>query len=236
MAEHAREGRRFAEDEVAEIFRRASDLQKKTHQGQMALSAVELERIAAEAGIDPSQVRAAIAEMDAKRSGRGALLGGPLEVRLERVVPGEIAKEMFEPLIDEIRAAMGEIGQVAVLERSFTWSSPHRGTPGPAEIIVSSRDGQTTIRVNSRHGQFAGGMFGGLMGGLAGGFTPMTVALTWQAAHSPLLSVAAGLGVVGAVYGLARTIFGTVTRKREAMLREVVERLAAAVEKHTGGR
>lgn len=99
--------RTYTQEEVALLFERAAELQARSarHQQGEGLTLAELERIAAEAGLDPAAVRAAAAELDApgrpltgRRSGATAT-----HVYTERWVPGPLREEAWEETVAELR-------------------------------------------------------------------------------------------------------------------------------------
>src|SRR5204862_6535973 len=125
-----------------------------THSGAMTMGGVE--QIAREAGIDTEFVRAAAAQLTPRSTSdaamvpakRNIVIGGPTRLLHQRVVEGEVDEADFPLLVDEIRTIMGEVGQVAQLGRSFTWTLS-KGASGTrnVEVAVSVRGGRTRIVV-----------------------------------------------------------------------------------------
>lgn len=232
--------RRYTDQEVALVIKRAAELQVKEAQSAAAeergLSLPELEQIAREAGLDPALVRRAATEIDTRHTtaGPSRFLGAPSILTLERTIDGEVPIEEYEPIVAEIRRVFNDVGFVSMLGRSFAWSSAgaqhgrhQRG--GHVNITVSPRNGRTTIRVEESLRPVAGGLFGGIMGGAGGGTSGMTIAAGVGVFHS----LAAGIGmwavVLAGTYGLARTIFTRVARSRGERLQDVMERIAEHV-------
>src|ERR1019366_5851339 len=115
MADPTGRDRKFNDEEVALIIKRAAELQQTQQVEQepsTALSLAEVEQIAREAGIDPMLIRQAAHGLDrpSETSRPSPWLGAPTRLVLERVVDGEIPTDDFEPLINEIRRTFGDNG------------------------------------------------------------------------------------------------------------------------------
>lgn len=234
-SERTQPPRQYGTDEVQEILRRTSSLERKKQLERPTLALSEIEAIAKEAGLDPTLVRRAAQELEQKRGEKslGAkLAGGPLRHVFEREVDGELTAAMHEGLAAEIRALTASsamMSQISSVGRSLTWSSFSRNS-GRAELNIFPRDGKTVIRFEFNSGQLAGGLFGGLMGGLGGG---LGVNLAWilpTAAHLPWYAGAAGLAatVLGA-FGLARTIYSAVISRLNRRVEPLMDKLEAHV-------
>ncbi len=241
-----RGSRRFDDEEVALILRRAAELQEaQPGAGSQGMTLADLEEVAREAGLDPSLVRRAAAEVgDAGTTGAAAapltggsrFLGAPTVLRAERIIDGELAVDEFETLLDEIRSTFNDVGSFSTLGRTLAWrSSPgmhgrHGGGARQINVTIVIRGGQTGIRVEESTGQFAGGLFGGLMGGLGGGGGSIAMGIGIGALHSALAVLGIWGAFIGGSYGLARTIFVTTSRRRAAALAALADRLAEYVQ------
>ena len=86
--------RRFNEKEVADIIKRASELQQleSTAESTTGMSLAELEQVAHEAGLDPALVRRAATDLDTRVTDQkpSAFIGAPTNLALERTIDGEI--------------------------------------------------------------------------------------------------------------------------------------------------
>ena len=207
--------RQYGAEEVQEILQRTSGLERKKQLERPTLELAEIEAIAKEAGLDPTLVRRAAAELELKRGEKSLatrLAGAPLRHVLEREVDGELTAAMHEALAPEIRSALGPqamMGQISAIGRTLTWSSFTRR--GFIEINVFPRDGKTVIRLEVNSSQVAGGIFGGLIGGLGGGLGTNLAWILPVVADLPWYSGAAGLAaVLAGSWGLARLIYGRV--------------------------
>ncbi|NIN71902.1 MAG: hypothetical protein GTO46_08230 [Gemmatimonadetes bacterium] len=160
--------RRYGEEEVGLILKRAAELQRQEPAGSGeggGLTLAELEEIAAEAGIDPRHLQRAAQEVDSLAvplHGEGAdrLIGAPLVLKFERSLPGELPEDRFESLLPNIQDAVEGYGQPSLL-------------------------GRTRIRIEERSSQLATQLFGGIVGGVGGGGSEFCVT-SWT--DSPIRS------------------------------------------------
>lgn len=221
-------GPKYSDEESALILQRAAELQAREGRG---LSLEELESAAAEAGIDVALVRQAARDVaiiglpppPAPARHAGGVLGAPLLLLHERVVPGPPTHATWDDAATEIHRQLGVVGRVQATDRQLSWSDPHgRGV----RVSIVARGGGSVIRVEERMSGAAGGLFLGMalpmaLGGL-GFILPICIAVLELPALIPLaLLVWAGLA-----FGLARTIFGVVSRQRDAELRALADGLA----------
>ena len=156
------------------------------------------------------------------------LVGSPTSIVCEVEVPKEVRPEDFEVLALTIQRALGDSGHISSLGRSLHWSAAQQQRR--LQISVVPRNGRTIIRADERLQQLVGGIFGGVLGGGGGGVgggmgIPLGIALT----HS----VTAAFGIFGAIIGgtylFARKLFGSLRRRRERDLSNLIDELAAHI-------
>lgn len=217
---------RFSDDQSALILQRAAELQAQQGRG---LSLNELEAAAAEAGIDTALVRRAAAEVSVRPSAApapmatgGGALGAPLLLLHERVIPGALSNEVREEAVREIRRQLGTTGRLESTGRDLAWSNP-RGRN--VRVSIAPRAGGHIIRVEERLGELGGGLFLGMslpmtFAGL-GFILPICIAVLELPV---LIPVALGLWA-GLAFMLARTIFKTIARQRDAELQALADGL-----------
>jgi len=239
MADTPKRERKFNDEEVALIIKRAAELQQTEQTEQdpgNALSLTEVEEIAREAGIDPKLIRRAAVGLDqpALTNRPSPWIGSPTRVVFERVVDGEIPVDEFEPLIAEIRRTFGDNGLPSVLGKSLAWSSGisgrRRSSGRHVDVSVVVRGGITTIRVEEELRNLAGALFGGLVGGGGGGTTGISMGIGMGVFHSAPVAALLWVSVVGGFYTLARTIFGRMSASRERELSGLIGRLEEEVQ------
>jgi hypothetical protein len=240
MAEVSPGARKFNDEEVALIIKRAAELQQTEQVAEEpghAMTLAEVEQIAQEAGIDPRLIRRAAQGLDrpsdANRPSPWA--GAPTRLVFDRVIDGEIPIDAFEPLVNEIRRTFGDNGVPSILGRTLAWTSTSSGGRRNArgrqiDVSVTSRGGVTTIRVEEEMGNLAGALFGGLVGGGGGGTTGITIGIGMGVFQSLPVAATLWVAVAGGFYMLARAIFARTTAKREKQIRVLIDRLEEQVE------
>lgn len=154
---------------------------------------------------------------------KNSLAGAATRIEYEVIVDGEMPENDFDLIVDRIRQATGEIGQLAAVGRSFTWHTlPERRD---IHVSVLSRDGRTTIRVSENLQRLVGGLFGGIMGGGGGGTAGVWFGIAAGLHHLWLAAPMWGSAVLVA-YLTARGIFVTKARNRCDELRGLAESIA----------
>ena len=152
-----------------------------------------------------------------------AFLGSPARLDFEIVVDGEMPVEDFDLLVEVIRQATGEGGQLTTVGRSFSWqSSPAKGN---INVSVIPRVGKTRIRVSESLRVAATGIFGGLIGGIGGTAFPVCLGAALRF-HDPLFGILMWGGTTLITYLGARGLFSMHNRSRTKHLRSIAERLA----------
>jgi hypothetical protein len=233
------DGRKFNDQEVALIIKRAAELQETEQLEQEPANAMtlsEIEQIAREAGIDPQLIRRAAQGLDRPTAVNrpSPWLGSPSRLVFERVVDGEVPVEEFEPLVNEIRRTFGENGVPSVLGRTLAWTSMitsgRRHPQGRAiDVSVTSRGGLTTIRVEEELRILATNVFAPIVA--AGGSATLGVILPMGLTVFQSIPVATALwaGTFGGLVVLARTIFGRISGRRERQLSDLAQKLETMV-------
>jgi hypothetical protein len=234
MKDQLPESRRYTEEEVGLILRRATEMQQAEPErtDPAGLTLAELQDIAAEAGIDPEKLRQAASELQTFRPETvgNRLAGAPMATEIERVVEGELPRERLEELVPTIQTATAGQGTASEVGRSLTWTSRTGSSVIERQVFVTARDGHTIVRVQESFGGLAASLFGGIMGGVGGG-----VGFGLGGALSATLGLGAGLialpiATLAGSYLLARAIYTSQVRGREVVVRALVDSLAEQVE------
>ena len=151
--------RTYSEREIADLIERAVERQQEARRAQAGetLTLGEIERLAAEAGIDPQFLREAADEMDAAgRTLRKESGTTKTTVFVERWIDAELTPEAWEDAVVELRerfgpamgAALGGVagGTVQQVGNAYEW----RHTSGlgvQTTVTASPRDGRTRLRL-----------------------------------------------------------------------------------------
>lgn len=227
--------RRYGDREVARILERATELQRAEPSvaDPSGLTLAELTEIAREAGIEPSILRRAAAELDVRTeegSWKSRLAGAPWTLRLEREVAGELPPDRFDAVIPLIQQGTHGQGTASAVGRTLTWSSQADNNSTQQQVLVSSADGRTLIRWEERFTGAAIGLFAGLVGGGGVGIGIGAGTGIAAAAGSAALGLAIPVAVIGGSYAAARAIFRAIVRRRERTARAVMADIARYVE------
>jgi hypothetical protein len=228
--------RRFSENETDAILRRAAELQATGGAGQnrsRGLTVSEMERLAGEAGLDPTLIRQAASEVEVRTAARASpLIGVPTRLMFERAVQGEMDDDAWEATVLEAQRLCGQVGQASQVGRTRSWTMlGGMGQAGTRAVSLSAtvQNGRTIIRVDESLKQLAGALFGGLIGGLGGGTISLTIGIGRGVYHSPAVAATLALSMFGVSYTLARSFLARSARRRAAELAMILDTAERAV-------
>jgi hypothetical protein len=221
--------RRYSDKEVRKLLERAAELQENeaVAPGATGMTLQQLESVALEAGIDPAALRRAAEEMEvAPRPGIGkALAGAPMSAVIERTLPFEVSSDALESLIPLIQARSETSGQGGIAGSTLTWRATSQGSARDLQILVASRNGETRIRIEDRHGQLAGGLFGGVLGGVGGGVglgAGLPIGLIFGSAA---ITVGFPILFIGGTYAACRAGFRNIVARRSREIQQLADTL-----------
>jgi hypothetical protein len=187
----------------------------------------ELEEIAAEAGIDPTYLRRAALEIEsgvADGSFWARVAGDELMLVREVTLPGELPDVGFERIVAVIQTQAREHGQPSLLGRTLTWRAETANKSRTIQIVVSTRDGATHVRLEENLSQMAAGLFGGTIAGFGlGAGLGLGIPIGVEVLGSALFAVAAPLGVLGISFVGARAIYRGIVRRRNRAVNELFD-------------
>jgi hypothetical protein len=151
--------RRYDEKEMAELLRLAAELQGEGPLGtpsKVGLTLSEIERLAAEVGLDPSNISLAASRLDAlsPRKRKFHFWGAPTRDSWEQSAPGAIGDAEWEEAVAEARRHFGGPGKIGAIGASREWTG---GTDySSATLSVIQRDDRVKVRANlDQEGGFA---------------------------------------------------------------------------------
>ena len=230
--------RRYDQDEVEEIVKRATELEasNKTASGAMTIGGVEA--LAGEVGVAPGLVRAAAdslqvpaPDVTAGANRTNPWVAGPTELFFERVVEGELPESEYATVVEEIRRTLRNAGQVSQFGRSFSWVAARSpGIRRDLEVAVSIRRGQTRITIQENMTQLMGAVFGGIGGGMGGGGMGPIIGVGVGALHLVGAAVVAIIPLwLGVTYVTARTVYRRTATRRARELEHLGNRLEVLV-------
>jgi hypothetical protein len=219
--------RRYSEREVRLILKSAAELQRRATEDAPAsggMSLAELEHVATEVGIDPTLIRRAAAQLETRgpRQQRNRFLGRASELLIERVIDVRLEPDMFDQLLDVVRATTHEVGEVSTVGRQFGWKGRLRGAK--TDVSISAGDERTTLRIRVALDEVAVGhfmlktMLFGMGGGLVGAAALASIA-------GPLTPVV-GLAIVGTGYTWSRLGFARAADEYRRDATDLIDQLA----------
>jgi hypothetical protein len=218
--------RRFAPSDVRRILRSAALLAETdpaTAAVERTLTAGEIARIAADLGLPASAVERAIASPGAPEgAGDGPWLS-PRTVSFEQDFSGELSVDRHEDIVEALRAATGVPGRVEVLGKTLIWSLTSASMP---LVTLRVRDGRTVVRVEERlHGAAGLAAFASIA------LIPSLMAwgLAMDIGRSSVLAGAAAVVTMLCALVASTLFVRRNVRRREAFLRQVMERVTLAV-------
>jgi hypothetical protein len=219
--------RRYSEREVRLILKSAAGLQRRATEDAPAsggMSLAELEQVATEVGIDPSLIRRAAAQLETAlpRQERNRFLGRPAEILIERVIDVRLGPEMFDQLLEVVRATTHEVGEVSTVGRQFGWKGRLRGAK--TDVSISAGEERTTLRIRVALDEVAVGHFM-LKTALFGGGGGLIGAAALASAAGPLAPVV-GLAILGTGYGWSRLGFARTADEFRRDATQLIDQLA----------
>ena len=138
----------FSEKQASDILQRAARLQEErgdpTDPYAPGLRQEDLAKIAAEAGIDPKYLEAAIREAQQQKEDRRFF---NLSEEQERIVEGELDPAEFDVIFEVAKPARTRRHPPTQVGRTLTMRTSYKGSLYHVE--VSSRNGRTRVRVRS---------------------------------------------------------------------------------------
>ncbi len=188
--------RTFSEEQIQSLLKRATELHLMDEVDKPGLTLHDLEHIAADAGIPPKFLRAALHEADHQVSTRDVAGQTKTHAYIERTVPGELSDSEWESVVHRLRkaytndlseayGASGQHGRGITEELGKTREWRHTSSLGVVTTLtIRSAEGNQHIAFQRRVGIAAPrmeGIFYGLLvaapiGLAAGGFLASVLA------------------------------------------------------------
>jgi len=218
----------YGDQDIGRILKRATELQHREPSAPPAgVTLAELEEIADEVGIDALYLRRAALELDSgvhDNSIWTKVVGDELVIVRELTIPGELEDDGFERIVATIQTHSREHGQPSLLGRTLTWRAETANKSRTIQIVVTSRNGRTQIRLEENLTQFAAGLFGGMTGGAGLGIgIGVGLPIGLEFLGSALFAVAAPLGFVGLTFIASRAIYRAAVKRRTRQVADLFD-------------
>ena len=121
--------RRYSEEDAQRIFALVAERQRASLGADSGLSLAELEEAARAAGLDPSLVAGAAAEVDALPDAEDrTLAGAPVEVVRQRLIGRSVDDDTWAQMVAAARAEFGDAGMAGQIGRLREWTLISGGT------------------------------------------------------------------------------------------------------------
>lgn len=213
---------------MAEIIRRAVEIQSGKTVGAEGISEDELRAAAGELGIEPGAISAALRAADSTEHAPQDLWGGPYKFDAERVFDGTLSEEQWEETVADLRKVFEDNGTIEQRGSTREWAATGGGVDYKTVTIRQSGE---TVRVTATTS------FGGLafLAHLVTVPLPMFIAagflskVNWG---SPA-EILTGLGVLTAGLLAGRQVSAGITRKRRDVVSNLLDRLEARLDSST---
>lgn len=115
--------RRYTEEEAQRIFAHVAERQRDAVRSESGLSLDDLQEAARAAGLDPALVVQAAASLDLPSPATSkTLLGVPVEVVRQRVIPEPVSDDTWAQIVSEARNAFGGVGIAGQIGRLREWT------------------------------------------------------------------------------------------------------------------
>lgn len=138
--------RRYDEKEVGAILQKAAEIQAGlTPEGASeGLTLTDLQKVAAEVGIDPAVVERAARDV---RTGPPERLarGGANTVLLDRTVEGVVTEEVWDEMVTRLRRHVGKPGRINAHGHTYEWWGGW--DTGGLMLTTTTRQGKTRIKL-----------------------------------------------------------------------------------------
>lgn len=218
--------RRFTEKQLADVMRKAAEIQAResTTSGNEGVSEQEFRAAAHELGIGDPAIDAALAELEVPDSiDRAGIWGGPFRRDVEGVFEGQITDEKWEMIVADLRRTFGEAGSINRRGSTYEWVGTGGGVDNNT-ITVRQSGGSIRVDVSSEFGGY--GFLGYLLMLL-----PLFISIGFfSTVHMPILwTLAILLGWIFVLLFTARSMAVRLGKKRDRKLGQILRSVATMI-------
>lgn len=152
----------YNEEEIGALLKRAAQIQHEQPGDEVAgLNRAELERLAAEVGIDQNALAQALHELRDGQVGKEAegvhFWGGPRRQTYTRTLDVPLNDDTWQQIVVQLREHYGDVGTVAELGRSREWHFK-KGTQ--VDVTATEVNGRTRLTITQLNDDALGGVHG----------------------------------------------------------------------------
>ncbi len=221
------EPRRFSDQEVAKILKRAAELQKLRGDNAQGLSLEEIEQAAYLAGIDPALVRQGAEELllPTPKPLPVQWWGGPFRLCFSTTLAGDFPEDQLPAIRQWLQDYLGIKGKSTLKNKRLIWRMPNNAEGRKLIITLAIQRKGTLVRIEEDLSGLAGGLYGGLGGGLGGGMAAPAMFLGIGLFNSPWLGILLMGGSMAGALALARQVYVQTAQQRQLLLQRLFEEL-----------
>lgn len=226
--------RRYTDQEVALVLKRAAELDERGPDGSAAgrgLTLSELRDVAREVGFSQDIVNQAVADLQTTGQFREwSPFGAPATNKLVRAVPRRLTEQDLSRLIRVVEERIASPGTVTEALGTVRWTSvpsSHK-VGGMTQVTITPANDETHIQVTQR---YPSGMRVVLQGipGMWGAILGAGVAASWGLAGIPVVGLIGAAAVAGAALG--RGIWHLISRHSARRVHELTSQLVEEANK-----
>jgi hypothetical protein len=229
--------RRFTDQEVALVLRRAAELEdrRESNVANRGITKLELESIAREAGFSIEAVQQAIIDLgSARRFPSVSYLGAsPVSKRIH-AVPKELDRNELPSLVQIVEDRIAMAGTITEALGSVRWTSVsanHHFTP-VTQVTVTPAEGETRISVSQRFDERVRRIVH-LLPTLWGGMAGVVVAAAAGMTVLPGAISVAGVAAVG--FGIGRKVWQSMASRSGNRVERLTAELVEEAKRISGG-
>jgi hypothetical protein len=220
--------RKFTPDEVRSILRSAARRQSASEKAAASVSTSltidDLERAAAEAGIDAEHVRRAASDLLETDEDAGVVV--------RRTLPGPVSEEAWAGIVAELRRTYRGPGSTGAVGTTREWTSSEGAGYLTVHATLQSRDGETTLTLR-REASPTQILMNVVAASLAGvGAFLGVVSLFGSSGMSAVVFLVAVFGVAALLYGSGPAVDAWLRRREEEDLEATLNRAELVAMKH----
>lgn len=213
--------RKYTDEQMALILRRAGDLQAQREDGRHTLA--EIQEIARQVGLDPALVAHAAAGLPRKAAVLPAASSSLVQT-METVIPQRVTTEQMGRLVDAVRRASGAQGTSRQVFDSVEWRWGSENELVDLRVTITPNAERTNVRVQH---DATGAAF-------LSTFIPVIGSVIGVAAAFSALPVVAGAAVSAGILGAIGAGVWTIRRRLNRSGAALLERVTQAVRDEAG--
>jgi hypothetical protein len=183
---------RFSDEETRRILARAASRQDEVERARLGtrsstdLTLAAVQAAAREAGIDPLHVEAAAREVVLRRDAAPVKTraGLPVEMKMQRVIPGDVSDAQWERMVTEFRQTFRKSGATSQFGPVREWISGNEQSSMPITVRIEPVDEGTLLTLLQSSKAMSDIVYA--VGGVFGGFAAFLGALAFFSPGFPV--------------------------------------------------